>query len=172
VFACGFLLLGGRAADLFGNRRMFVFALVLYAGSSLVAGMGWHQMVIIAARAVQGIGGAFLFPSTLSLLNRLFAEGPERKGALAICGGAGATGLTLGSLVGGLLTKAFGWPSVFFVNVLLAGLAFITAFVVIPRDRPQQGQRSFDLPGAITVTAGATLLVYALVQGPCRRRAS
>jgi MFS family permease len=166
VFAGGFLLLGGRAADLLGNRRMFIFALALYASSSLVAGFAWHPAVIIVARAVQGIGGAFLFPATLSLINRLFAEGPERNRALAVWGGAGATGLTLGSLVGGLLTNAFGWPSVFFVNVLLAGLAIVAAFVVIPSDRSRQGHRSFDLPGAITITAGVTLIVYVLVQGP------
>jgi EmrB/QacA subfamily drug resistance transporter len=166
VFAGGFLLLGGRAADLLGNRRMFIFSLPHYASSSLVAGFAWHPAVIIVARAVQGIGGAFLFPATLSLINRLFAEGPERNRALAVWGGAGATGLTLGSLVGGLLTNAFGWPSVFFVNVLLAGLAIVAAFVVIPSDRSRQGHRSFDLPGAITITAGVTLIVYVLVQGP------
>ncbi|UUP17813.1 MFS transporter [Nitratireductor thuwali] len=166
VFAGGFLLLGGRAADLLGNRRMFVFALVLYAASSLVAGFAWEPAIIIVARAVQGIGGAFLFPATLSLINRLFAEGPERNRALAVWGGAGATGLTLGSLVGGLLTNAFGWPSVFFVNVLLAGIAIVAAFLVIPPDGRRAKGRNFDLPGAVTVTAGATLLVYSLVQGP------
>ncbi|WP_119460861.1 MFS transporter [Rhodospirillaceae bacterium SYSU D60014] len=166
VFCGGFLLLGGRAADLLGNRRMFVLALALYAASSLVGGLAWSPGVIIAARAVQGIGGALLFPATLSLINRLFAEGLERNRALAVWGGAGATGLTLGSLVGGFLTNAFGWPSVFFVNVLLAGIAILAAFAVIPRDRPRQERRSFDIPGAVTVTAGATLLVYVLVQGP------
>ncbi|TIU09124.1 MAG: MFS transporter, partial [Mesorhizobium sp.] len=115
---------------------------------------------------VQGIGAAFLFPATLSLINRLFAEGPERNRALAVWGGAGASGLTLGSLAGGLLTSAFGWPSVFYVNVLLAGVAIIAAFAIIPRDRKRHEHRSFDLPGALTVTTGATLLVFTLVQGP------
>ncbi|MER8635771.1 MFS transporter [Mesorhizobium sp. M1365] len=166
VFTGGFLLFGGRAADLIGQRRVFTFALWLYALSSLVGGLAWSPEIIIAARAVQGIGAAFLFPATLSLINRLFAEGPERNRALAVWGGAGASGLTLGSLAGGFLTSAFGWPSVFYVNVLLAGIAIIAAFAIIPRDRKRHEQRSFDLPGALTVTAGATLLVFTLVQGP------
>ncbi|MER9255984.1 MFS transporter [Mesorhizobium sp. M0598] len=166
VFTGGFLLFGGRAADLIGQRRVFIFALWLYALSSLVGGLAWSPEIIIAARAVQGIGAAFLFPATLSLINRLFAEGPERNRALAVWGGAGASGLTLGSLAGGFLTSAFGWPSVFYVNVLLAGVAIIAAFAIIPRDRKWHEQRSFDLPGALTVTAGATLLVFTLVQGP------
>ncbi|KAA9001928.1 MFS transporter [Affinibrenneria salicis] len=166
VFCGGFLLLGGRAADLLGQRRMFVCALWLYALSSLLGGLAGSPAVIIAARAAQGIGGALLFPATLSLLNRLFAEGAPRNRALAIWGGAGASGLTLGSLAGGFLTGAFGWPSVFFVNVLLAALAIAVAPRVIPADAPRQARRGFDLPGALTATAGATLLVYALAQGP------
>ncbi|MFD2404633.1 MFS transporter [Azorhizophilus paspali] len=166
VFCGGFLLLGGRAADLLGQRRMFIFALWLYALSSLVGGLAWSPAVIVIARAVQGIGAALLFPSTLSLINRLFEEGPPRNRALAIWGGAGASGLTLGSLAGGVLTSGYGWPSVFFVNVLLASIAIVAAFFVIPKDAPRTERRSFDLPGALTVTAGATLLVYALVQGP------
>ncbi|WP_379068581.1 MFS transporter [Mesorhizobium sp. UC22_110] len=166
VFTGGFLLFGGRAADLIGQRRMFIFALWLYALSSLIGALAWAPEIIIAARAVQGIGGAFLFPATLSLVNRLFEEGPERNRALAVWGGAGASGLTIGSLAGGFLTAAFGWPSVFYVNVLLAGVAIIAAFFVIPRDPRQHERRSFDFAGAFTVTAGATLLVFALVQGP------
>jgi EmrB/QacA subfamily drug resistance transporter len=166
VFCGGFLLLGGRAADLLGQRRMFIFALWLYALSSLVGGLALSPVAIVIARAVQGIGAALLFPSTLSLVNRLFEEGPTRNRALAIWGGAGASGLTLGSLAGGVLTNAYGWPSVFFVNVVLAGIAIVAAFFVIPKDTPRTERRSFDLLGALTVTAGATLLVYALVQGP------
>ncbi|WP_258584983.1 MFS transporter [Mesorhizobium sp. AR02] len=165
VFTGGFLLFGGRAADLVGQRRVFIFALWLYA-LSLLGGLAWSPGVIIAARAVQGIGAAFLFPATLSLINRLFAEGPERNRALAVWGGAGASGLTLGSLAGGFLTSAFGWPAVFYVNVALAGIAIAAAFAIIPRDPKRHTRRNFDLPGALTVTAGATLLVFTLVQGP------
>ncbi|WP_448954098.1 MFS transporter [Labrys neptuniae] len=166
VFCGGFLLFGGRAADLIGQRRVFVFALALYALSSLAGGLATSPAIIIAARAVQGIGGAFLFPATLSLVNRLFAEGPERNRALAVWGGAGASGLTIGSLAGGFLTSAFGWPAVFYVNVVLAAIAILAAFIVIPRDPERRRGRRFDLPGAITVTVGATLLVFTLVQGP------
>jgi MFS family permease len=116
VFAGGFLLFGGRAADLLGRRRIFVLALTLYAVSSLAGGLAASPAVIIIARAVQGIGGALLLPSTLALLNNLFAEGPQRNRALAVWGGAGASGLTIGALLGGLLTQHFGWPAVFYVS--------------------------------------------------------
>jgi EmrB/QacA subfamily drug resistance transporter len=166
VFAGGFLLLGGRAADLLGRRRVFVLALAVYAVSSLLGGLAWSPTTIVVARAAQGIGGALLLPSMLSLLNTLFAEGPARNRALAVWGGAGASGLTLGALLGGVLTDAFGWPAVFFVNVPLAGLVALAALVVIPPAGRRDRDRRFDLPGALTATGGATLLVYALVQGP------
>ncbi|QFU89132.1 MFS transporter [Amycolatopsis sp. YIM 10] len=166
VFAGGFLLLGGRAADLLGRRRIFVTALALYAVSSLAGGLATSPALIVVARAVQGIGGALLLPSTLSLINTLFEEGPRRNRALAVWGGAGASGLTVGALLGGVLTEAFGWPAVFLVNVPLAGAAAVAALLVIPRDVASRAGRRFDLPGAVSVTAGATLLVFALVQGP------
>jgi EmrB/QacA subfamily drug resistance transporter len=166
VFAGGFLLLGGRAADLLGRRRMFVLALTVYAVSSLAGGLAGSPEILIAARAVQGVGGALLLPSTLSLINTLFEEGPRRNRALAVWGGAGASGLTVGAMLGGVLTEAFGWPAVFFVNVPLAGLVAIAALAVIPADLPRHDDRHFDLPGALAVTGGATLLVFTLVQGP------
>jgi EmrB/QacA subfamily drug resistance transporter len=166
IFCGGFLLLGGRAADLLGHKRMFIFALLLYAVSSLLGGLAWNALVIIIARTIQGIGAAFLFPATLSLINRLFEEGPRRNRALAVWGGAGASGLTIGSLLGGLLTDAFGWEAVFYVNVPLAGIVALVAMFIIPRDESRERKRRFDIPGAVTVTAGATLLVYVLVQGP------
>jgi EmrB/QacA subfamily drug resistance transporter len=166
VFAGGFLLFGGRAADLMGRRRIFVLALALYAVSSLAGGLASSPAVIIAARAVQGIGGALLLPSTLSLINNLFPEGPRRNRALAVWGGAGASGLTIGALLGGLLTENLGWPAVFFVNVPIAGLVALAALFVIPRDPARTERRRFDLPGALSVTAGATLLVFGLVEGP------
>ncbi|MGH3244548.1 MAG: MFS transporter [Spirillospora sp.] len=166
VFAGGFLLLGGRAADLLGRRRMFVLALTVYAVSSMAGGLATSPGVIVAARAFQGVGGALLLPSTLSLINTLFEEGPKRNRALAVWGGAGASGLTLGALLGGVLTQAFGWSAVFFVNVPLAAIVALAALAVIPRDARARGRRRFDIPGALTVTGGATLLVFALVQGP------
>ncbi|MFF7093052.1 MFS transporter [Streptomyces rubradiris] len=168
VFAGGFLLFGGRAADLLGRRRMFVLALSLYAVSSLAGGLATGPEVIVVARAVQGIAGALLLPSTLSLINTLFEEGPKRNRALAVWGGAGASGLTIGALLGGVLTENFGWPSVFFVNVPFGGLVALCALFVIPRDPARTERRKFDFPGSLTVTGGATLLVFALVQGPER----
>ncbi len=166
VFAGGFLLFGGRAADLLGRRRMFVLALTLYAASSLAGGLATSAEMIITARAVQGIGGALLLPATLSLINTLFEEGPRRNRALAVWGGAGASGLTIGALLGGVLTENFGWPAVFYVNVPLAGLVAVAALLVIPRDAARGERRRFDVPGALTVTGGSTLLVFALVEGP------
>ena len=166
VASAGFLLLGGRAADLLGPRRVFVAGLGLYAGASLLGGLAPAPGVLLGARAVQGLGGALVFPATLALVNTTFAEGRDRNRALAVWGGAGAAGLVIGVLLGGLLTQALGWEAVFFVNVPLAGGAVLLAFVLIARDRERDTGRRFDLPGAFSVTVGVTLLVFALVQGP------
>ena len=118
------------------------------------------------ARALQGLGGALVFPATLSLVNTTFAEGRERNRAVAVWGAAGAAGLVIGVLAGGVLTQTFGWEAVFFVNVPLAGVAVLLAFALIPADREREPGRRLDLPGAISVTLGLTLLVFALVEGP------
>ncbi len=162
----GFLLFGGRAADLFGRRRMLVAGLGLYAVASLAGGFATRPEVLLGARAVQGLGGALVFPSTLALINTIFPEGPARNRALGIWGGAGAAGLVVGVLLGGVLTRAFGWEAVFFVNVPLAGAAIILAFPLIDVDPARDTDGVFDLPGALTATAAVTLLVLALVQGP------
>jgi EmrB/QacA subfamily drug resistance transporter len=166
VASAGFLLLGGRAADLLGRRRVFVSGLVLYASASLGGGLASEPEFLLVARAVQGLGGALVFPATLSLVNTTFAEGRERNRAVAVWGGAGAAGLVIGVLLGGVLTQALGWEAVFFVNVPLAGLAILLAFALIPADGGRERDRRFDLPGAITATTGITLLVFALVEGP------
>jgi EmrB/QacA subfamily drug resistance transporter len=165
VASAGFLLLGGRAADLLGPRRVFVSGLALYAGASLAGGLAPAPEILLAARAVQGLGGALVFPATLALVNTTFAEGRERNRALAVWGGAGAAGLVIGVLLGGVLTQALGWEAVFFVNVPLAGIAVLLAFALIAADRQDTGRR-FDVPGALGATLGVTLLVFALVQGP------
>jgi MFS family permease len=162
----GFLLLGGRAADLLGRRRVFVAGLALYGVASFVGGLAGEQVVLLAARAVQGLGGALVFPATLSLVNTAFPEGRERNRALAVWAGAGAAGLVIGVFLGGVLTEGFGWESVFFVNVPLAGLALMFAFVLIERDGARESDRQFDLPGALTATFGITLVVLALISGP------
>src|SRR5262245_17233055 len=166
VASAGFLLLGGRAADLMGPRRVFVSGLLLYAGASLTGGLASAPAMLLAARAVQGLGGALVFPATLALVNTTFAEGRERNRALAIWGGAGAAGLVVGVLLGGVLTHVLGWEAVFFVNVPLAFTAVALAFTLIAPDRVRETGRSFDLPGALTATLGVTLLVFALVRGP------
>jgi EmrB/QacA subfamily drug resistance transporter len=168
VASAGFLLLGGRASDLLGRRRVFVTGLTLYAGGSVVGGLAPNAAVLLVARALQGLGGALVFPATLSLVNTTFAEGDERNRAVAIWGGAGAAGLVIGVLLGGVLTSTLGWESVFFVNVPLAAAAALLALVLIPADRARERGRGFDLPGALSVTAGVTLVVFALVQGPDR----
>src|SRR5262245_55919791 len=166
VASSGFLLLGGRAADLLGRRKTFVSGLACYAAASFAGGLASTPAELLAARAVQGFGGALVFPATLSLVNTTFAEGRERNQALAVWGGAGAAGLVVGVLLGGVLTQAFGWESVFFVNVPLAGSALLLAFLLIAGDPEREMNRRFDLPGALAATIGVTLLAFALVQGP------
>ncbi|HEU5128290.1 MAG TPA: MFS transporter [Glycomyces sp.] len=161
----GFLLLGGRATDLFGRKRMFILGLVLFAGSSLLGALAVTPWMLIAARAVQGIGGAFLAPATLSLVTTSFAEGPERNRALAVWGGAGGFGMVLGSLLGGLLTELFGWQGVFYVMVVFTAAAMLAAGPLLPGGA-STSRGSFDLPGAVIGTAGSILLVFGLVQGP------
>ena len=166
VASAGFLLLGGRAADLLGRRRVFITGLALYGGASFAGGLATVPEVQLAARAAQGLGGALVFPATLSLVNTTFAEGRERNRALAVWGGAGAGGLVIGVLLGGVLTQAFGWEAVFFVNVPLIAVAIPLALRLIAADGARDAERRFDVPGALSVTLGVTLLVFALVEGP------
>ncbi|MFD7458791.1 MULTISPECIES: MFS transporter [unclassified Streptomyces] len=166
VASAGLLLFGGRAADLLGRRRILASGLALYAGGALAGGLASGPGVLLAARAFQGVGGALVFPTTLALINTTFPEGRARNRALGIWGGAGAAGLVIGVLLGGLLTQAFGWEAVFFVIVALAGPALLLAFVLIPPDGAREKGRTFDLPGALSVTLGVTSIVFALVLGP------
>lgn len=166
IASSGFLLLGGRASDLYGRRRVLLAGLFLYLIGSLVGGLAHSTAEQLAGRAVQGLGGALVFPSTLALINVLFREGAERNRALAIWAGAGAAGLVIGVLSGGALTSVFGWRAVFFVNVPLAGSAVVAALTLIGRDAPVDRSRAFDLPGAITATSSVTLVVLALVRAP------
>ncbi|CAJ0698582.1 Multidrug resistance protein Stp [Ralstonia mannitolilytica] len=162
----GLLLLGGRCCDLLGRKRMFLLGLVLFALASAAGGLASDPVVLIVARGVQGLGGAVLFPATLSLIGTMFEEGPRRNRALSVWAGVGGSGMALGALLGGVLTQTFGWPAIFFVNVPLCAAACLITLFVLPRDQRGVGGGRFDLPGALTGTAGIILLVLALVEGP------
>ena len=162
----GCLLLGGRAADLLGKRRFYRLGMALFALASLVGGFSTSAWLLVAARAVQGIGAALLFPATLALINTLYAEGAPRNRALAIWSMASAGGLALGTLLGGVLTQQFGWASVLLVIVPIAGACAVLGGYWLPLDGPRARGRSFDLAGCFTVTVGGSLLVTTLVQGP------
>ena len=162
----GCLLLGGRAADLLGRRRIYRLGMGLFALASLVGGFSTSAWLLIGARAVQGIGAALLFPATLALINTLSAEGAPRNRALAIWSMASAGGLALGTLLGGVLTQSFGWSSVLLVIVPFASACALLGGWWLPRDPAPQVGRSFDLAGCFTVTLGGSLLVTTLVQGP------
>lgn len=162
----GFLLLGGRAVDRLGPRRMFVLALSLYGIASLVGGLAREAGWLVGARAVQGVGAAVLFPATLALINLNFAEGSARNRAMAVWGAASSSGLILGSTAGGLLTHFLGWPWVLLVNVPLTVVAMVGALRTLPPDPVRTGPAGgFDVPGALLATAGATLIVLGLVSG-------
>jgi EmrB/QacA subfamily drug resistance transporter len=158
----GFLLLGGRLADLLGRRRLFIVGLVLFAIASLAGGLAESSGMLIAARAVQGLGAALLSPAALSLVTVLFAEGSERNKAMGVWGAVAGSGGAVGVLLGGMLTEWAGWEWVLFVNVPIGVAAALIAPRLLPESR-NEGHRHFDFAGAITVTAGLSLLVYALV---------
>jgi len=162
----GCLLLGGRAADLLGKRRFYRLGMAVFALASLVGGFSSSAWLLVAARAVQGIGAALLFPATLALINTLYAEGAPRNRALAIWSMASAGGLALGTLLGGVLTQQFGWASVLLVIVPIAGACAVLGGFWLPLDGPRVRGRTFDLAGCFTVTVGGSLLVTTLVQGP------
>ncbi len=159
----GFLLLGGRLADLVGRRRMFMSGLVLFALASLAGGIAQSEGWLIAARAVQGLGGALVSPAALSIITTTFAEGAERNRALGVWGAVAGAGGAAGVLLGGVLTTGLSWRWVLFVNVPIGLACAFLAPRVIPESRAETETRVFDIPGAITATAGLALLVYTLV---------
>ena len=159
----GFLLLGGRLADLLGRRRIFVVGLILFAGASLAGGLSGSQGQLIAARAVQGLGAALLAPAALSMLTTIFPPGAERNKALGVWGAVAGSGGAAGVLLGGIITDALGWEWVLFINVPIGAVTALLAFRVIAESRAKGVTRSFDLPGAVTVTGGLSAAVYAIV---------
>jgi len=159
----GFLLLGGRLADLVGRRRMFMYGLVLFSLASLAGGLAQSEGWLLAARAVQGLGAAIVSPAALSLVTTTFSEGSERNRALGVWGAVAGAGGAAGVLLGGVLTSGLSWRWVLFVNVPIGAIAAALAPGVLVESRVEDAGRSFDIPGAVTVTAGLSLLVYALV---------
>ena len=159
----GFLLLGGRLADLLGRRKMFIAGLALFSLASFAGGVAQSEGWLIAARAVQGLGAAIVSPAALSIITTTFAEGAERNRALGIWGAVAGAGGAAGVLLGGILTSGLSWRWVLFVNVPIGIAAAALAPRTLVESRAENGARTFDLPGAVTVTAGLTLLVYAIV---------
>jgi len=159
----GFLLLGGRTADLIGRRRVFVVGLVVFTGASLLSGLSWSEGALIGARGLQGLGAALITPAALSILTTTFAEGKERNAALGAWGGVGAFGAVAGVLLGGVLTSTLSWQWIFFVNVPVGLLGLALAPLLLTESRDAR-VKNFDLPGAVLVTGGLVTLVYAITQ--------
>src|SRR5918995_3477961 len=159
----GFLLLGGRMADLIGRRRMFMVGLVVFTAASLAGALAQSALWLVLARGVQGLGAALVSPAALSLVMTLFREGPERNKALGVWGAVAGSGGAAGAILGGVLTDVLSWQSVLYVNIPVGIAAVALAPRLLPEGRDVAGIRSFDLAGAVSVTAGLALLVYAVV---------
>ncbi|MDQ1618654.1 MAG: hypothetical protein QOE19_1223 [Actinomycetota bacterium] len=161
----GLLLLGGRAADLFGRRRMFMIGVTIFSAASLVCGLANTIGVLIAARAVQGVGAAIVSPAVLSIITTTFEEGSERNKALGIWGAIGGSGAAAGVLFGGILTKYAGWEWIFFVNVPIGALVLALTRPIV-RESRIPALSGFDAGGAVTITSSLSLLVYAISKAP------
>jgi EmrB/QacA subfamily drug resistance transporter len=159
----GFLLLGGRLADILGRRKIFVAGLILFTVSSFLAGMAWSEGSLIAARALQGLGAAVISPAALSILTTTFAEGKERNLALGVWGAVGGFGAAAGVLLGGVLTDTLSWEWIFFVN-LPVGVAGLVLTPLLLGESRDARVKSFDAPGAVLVTGGLMTLVYAITK--------
>jgi EmrB/QacA subfamily drug resistance transporter len=163
LFFGGFLLLGGRMADLIGRRKIFVYGLVLFAVASLTAGLAQSEAMLIVSRAAQGLGAALLSPAALSIVTSTFAEGKERNKALGVWGAVAGAGGAVGVLLGGILTEYLSWRWVFLVNVPVVLLVLPFVLRVVPESHSGEEHNDFDVPGAVTITAGLSMLVYALI---------
>ncbi|GAC1632882.1 MAG: MFS transporter [Chloroflexota bacterium] len=162
----GFLLLGGRAGDLFGRKRMFIIGLIFFSLASFAGGLAQSPGWLVVARGVQGLGGAILSPIALAIVSSTFAEGAERNRAVGIFGSLAGAGGAVGVLLGGVLTQDFGWQWVLFVNVPIGLLAAAAAVRFITADKLPDNRQGFDILGALTVTAGLVSLVYGVVKAP------
>jgi EmrB/QacA subfamily drug resistance transporter len=162
----GLLLLGGRAADLLGRRRVFMVGLVLFTAASLLCGLAWSDEALIGARAFQGVGAAIMTPTALSIITTTFEEGAERNKALGIWGALGGIGATTAWLIGGPLVDGPGWEWIFFINIPVGLLALALSPVLLRESRAAMAARSYDPFGALTITGALALLVYAIVEAP------
>jgi EmrB/QacA subfamily drug resistance transporter len=160
----GFLMLGGRVADKMGRRRVFVVGVILFSVASLFCGLATSTGWLVTARAVQGLGAAILSPAALSILTVTFHEGPERNKALSIWGAIAGAGGAFGVLLGGILTQEFGWRWIFYVNVPIGSLVVLSSFFILTPSLSEDERRGFDIPGALTLTAGLVLMGFALVK--------
>jgi EmrB/QacA subfamily drug resistance transporter len=162
VFA-GFLLLGGRAGDLLGRKRLFLVGLVVFTAASFLNGVATSSGMLIGFRALQGFGAALISPAALSIISTTFAEGKERARALGVWAAIAIGGSAVGLVLGGALTQAFSWRWIFFVNVPVGIFAFIAALRLVPESKDEHAHRGYDIAGAVTVTGGLMALVYGLV---------
>jgi EmrB/QacA subfamily drug resistance transporter len=159
----GFLLLGGRAGDLLGRKKVFLVGLVIFTAASLMNGLANSEGMLIGFRAVQGLGAALISPAALSIISTTFAEGKERARALGVWAAIAVGGSAVGLVLGGVLTQAFSWPWIFFVNVPVGVAAFVLALRFVPESKDEHAHKSYDIPGAVTITGGLMSLVYAIV---------
>jgi EmrB/QacA subfamily drug resistance transporter len=162
----GLLLLGGRAADLLGRRRVFMVGLVLFTVASLLCGLAWSDTALISARAFQGIGAAVMTPSALSIITTTFEEGAERNKALGIWGALGGIGATTAWLIGGPIVDGLGWEWIFFINIPVGLAALALSPLLLRESKAATARRSYDPAGALTITGALALLVYAIVEAP------
>ena len=162
----GLLLLGGRAADLLGRRRVFLAGLVLFTAASLVCGLAGDLGLLVGARAVQGMGAAIISPAALSIVTTVFAEGPDRNKALGIWGALGGSGAAVGVLLGGIITKWLGWEWIFFVNVPVGVLVLVACLGFVRESKLESSEKAFDPFGALTATGSLVALVYAISKAP------
>jgi EmrB/QacA subfamily drug resistance transporter len=160
----GFLLLGGRAGDLIGRKRMLLGGVVLFTVASMLCGLAQSEAWLILARGLQGLGAAFISPAALSIVTTTFREGPERTKAMGVWAAIAVGGGAVGLLLGGILVEALSWPWIFFVNVPVGVATFVASMRLVPESRDLALHRSFDVVGAVTVTAGLIALVYGIVR--------
>ena len=160
----GFLLLGGRAGDLLGRKRLFLFGLVVFTTASLLNGLAVNSGMLIACRALQGLGAAFISPAALAIITTTFEEGAERAKALGVWAAIAIGGSAVGLIVGGALTQLISWPWIFFINVPVGIAVFLLSLRGVPESKDEHAERSFDVAGAVSVTGGLMTLVYAIVE--------